>query len=255
MFNRLKLGAAVVAAGALLSQRLRRNRGPRRARCRFRLGRQRADLRPPLHGAEHRRQRVRHHRPRGGQGDGRHRCDQERRGVQPRRCRRHRRPGPDRVGEGQRQAADDDGPRRRRRPVHQQVRGQARPDHADRQADRGVRRHRGGQELPVQDDRRPGRRPGRPTPRRWRSAVARCRAARTTCCRCSWLRRSGIDPKEVNFISYDGGGDLLPAVLGGKVAFGASGLRRVPRPGRGRRGAGPGHQRSRSRSTSSTPRR
>ena len=33
----------------------------------------------------------------------------------------------------------------------------------------------------------------------------------------------GIDPKQVNFIAYDGGGDLLPAVLGGKVAFAASG--------------------------------
>ena len=34
----------------------------------------------------------------------------------------------------------------------------------------------------------------------------------------------GIKPTEVNFISYDGGGDLLPAVLGGKVAFAASGV-------------------------------
>lgn len=34
----------------------------------------------------------------------------------------------------------------------------------------------------------------------------------------------GIDPKQVNFVSYDGGGDLLPAVLGGKVAFAASGV-------------------------------
>ena len=34
----------------------------------------------------------------------------------------------------------------------------------------------------------------------------------------------GIDPKQVNFVAYDGGGDLLPAVLGGKVAFGASGF-------------------------------
>ena len=34
----------------------------------------------------------------------------------------------------------------------------------------------------------------------------------------------GIDPKEVNFISYDGGGELLPAVLGGKVAFAPSGF-------------------------------
>ena len=34
----------------------------------------------------------------------------------------------------------------------------------------------------------------------------------------------GIKPTEVNYIAYDGGGDLLPAVLGGKVAFGASGV-------------------------------
>jgi putative tricarboxylic transport membrane protein len=34
----------------------------------------------------------------------------------------------------------------------------------------------------------------------------------------------GIDPKDVNFVAYDGGGDLLPAILGGKVAFGASGF-------------------------------
>ena len=34
----------------------------------------------------------------------------------------------------------------------------------------------------------------------------------------------GIKPTDVNFISYDGGGDLLPAMLGGKVAFGASGV-------------------------------
>lgn len=34
----------------------------------------------------------------------------------------------------------------------------------------------------------------------------------------------GIDPKKVNYVSYDGGGELLPALLGGKVAFGASGF-------------------------------
>lgn len=33
----------------------------------------------------------------------------------------------------------------------------------------------------------------------------------------------GIDPKEVNFVSYDGGGELLPAILGNKIGFGASG--------------------------------
>jgi putative tricarboxylic transport membrane protein len=33
----------------------------------------------------------------------------------------------------------------------------------------------------------------------------------------------GIDPRDVNFISYDGGGELLPAILGGRVQFTASG--------------------------------
>ncbi|HYO20555.1 MAG TPA: tripartite tricarboxylate transporter substrate-binding protein [Dermatophilaceae bacterium] len=33
----------------------------------------------------------------------------------------------------------------------------------------------------------------------------------------------GIDPKKVNYISYDGGGELLPAILGNKLAFAASG--------------------------------
>jgi len=34
----------------------------------------------------------------------------------------------------------------------------------------------------------------------------------------------GIDPKTVNFVTYDGGGELLPALLGNKIAFGASGF-------------------------------
>ena len=34
----------------------------------------------------------------------------------------------------------------------------------------------------------------------------------------------GIEPKDVNFVSYDGGGELLPALLGSKIAFGASGF-------------------------------
>ena len=33
----------------------------------------------------------------------------------------------------------------------------------------------------------------------------------------------GIDPNKVNFVSYDGGGDLLPAILGNKLGFAASG--------------------------------
>jgi putative tricarboxylic transport membrane protein len=34
----------------------------------------------------------------------------------------------------------------------------------------------------------------------------------------------GIEPKDVNYVSYDGGGELLPAILGNKIAFGASGF-------------------------------
>ena len=33
----------------------------------------------------------------------------------------------------------------------------------------------------------------------------------------------GIDAKTVNFVSYDGGGDLLPAILGNKIGFATSG--------------------------------
>lgn len=33
-----------------------------------------------------------------------------------------------------------------------------------------------------------------------------------------------MDPTKVNFVSYDGGGDLLTALLGNKIAAGTSGL-------------------------------
>ncbi|WP_432510943.1 Bug family tripartite tricarboxylate transporter substrate binding protein [Kineococcus sp. SYSU DK001] len=33
----------------------------------------------------------------------------------------------------------------------------------------------------------------------------------------------GVDPAEVNYVVYDGGGDLLPALLGGQIAFATSG--------------------------------
>jgi putative tricarboxylic transport membrane protein len=37
-------------------------------------------------------------------------------------------------------------------------------------------------------------------------------------------RAVGVDPTKVNFVSYDGGGDLLTALLGKKIAAGTSGL-------------------------------
>ncbi|MEW5812995.1 MAG: tripartite tricarboxylate transporter substrate binding protein [Actinomycetota bacterium] len=37
-------------------------------------------------------------------------------------------------------------------------------------------------------------------------------------------KAAGVDPTKVNFVSYDGGGDLLTALLGNKIAAGTSGL-------------------------------
>jgi putative tricarboxylic transport membrane protein len=37
-------------------------------------------------------------------------------------------------------------------------------------------------------------------------------------------RAAGIDPKSVNYVTYDGGGDLMTAMLGKKIAAGTSGL-------------------------------
>jgi putative tricarboxylic transport membrane protein len=34
----------------------------------------------------------------------------------------------------------------------------------------------------------------------------------------------GMDPKQVNYVPYDGGGELLTALLGGQVAFGVTGV-------------------------------
>ncbi|WP_255378755.1 tripartite tricarboxylate transporter substrate binding protein, partial [Mycobacterium sp. E802] len=37
-------------------------------------------------------------------------------------------------------------------------------------------------------------------------------------------RAVGVDPRQVNYITYDGGGDLLTALLGKKIAAGTTGL-------------------------------
>jgi putative tricarboxylic transport membrane protein len=37
-------------------------------------------------------------------------------------------------------------------------------------------------------------------------------------------KAAGVDPAEVNYVSYDGGGDLLTALLGKKITVGTSGL-------------------------------
>jgi len=40
-------------------------------------------------------------------------------------------------------------------------------------------------------------------------------------------KAAGVDPKKVNYVSYDGGGELLAGILGAKVAFGATGISEV----------------------------
>ena len=37
-------------------------------------------------------------------------------------------------------------------------------------------------------------------------------------------KAAGVDPTKVNYVSYDGGGDLLTALLGNKIAAGTTGL-------------------------------
>jgi putative tricarboxylic transport membrane protein len=37
-------------------------------------------------------------------------------------------------------------------------------------------------------------------------------------------KAAGVDPTKVNYVSYDGGGDLLTAMLGKKIAAGTTGL-------------------------------
>jgi len=37
-------------------------------------------------------------------------------------------------------------------------------------------------------------------------------------------QKLGMEPKQVNYVAYDGGGELLTAVLGGQVAFGVTGV-------------------------------
>ena len=136
----------------------------------------------------------------------------------------HRRPAAHRQREGQRQARHADGPRRRRRRLHAEVEGHPQRHHPDRQADRGGRRDRRAEGLAVQGHQPSSSPPGRPTPRSSPSAAARPPAAPTTCCRCSWPRPSASTRKQVSYVSYDGGGELLPALLGNKIAFGASGF-------------------------------
>ena len=45
----------------------------------------------------------------------------------------------------------------------------------------------------------------------------------------------GVTPKDVNYVAYDGGGELLTGVLGNKVAFAATGISEVAEQAKRRR--------------------
>ena len=81
----------------------------------------------------------------------------------------------------------------------------------------------GAEGLAVQDHRRPGHGVEGGPEARSASAAAPPPAARTTCCRCSSRRPSASTPRRSTSCTYDGGGDLLPAILGDKVDVGHSG--------------------------------
>ena len=134
--------------------------------------------------------------------------------------RRRRRGRDDRAhGPGRRRAHHDDRRARRRRlALLLRQRVPARRRHSAGPADERAGGRPGARRLAVQDHRRPGRRPGRPTPARSPSVAAHRRAGPTTCSRCSSPTSVGIDPSDVNYISYDGGGPLTSALLGEKIA-------------------------------------
>jgi putative tricarboxylic transport membrane protein len=46
-------------------------------------------------------------------------------------------------------------------------------------------------------------------------------------------QKAGVAPKDVNYVSYDGGGELMTALLGSKVAFGATGTGEVAEQAKG----------------------
>ncbi len=120
-----------------------------------------------------------------------------------------------------------DGPRRGRRRLHEQEQGHADGHHAGRPPDEPRQRP---SSYPRDRRTSPCRSwgwRGRPTRARCRSAEPRRRAARTTSRRCCWRRRSVSTPKDVNYVSYDGGGELLAGILGRKVAFAATGVGEV----------------------------
>ena len=64
----------------------------------------------------------------------------------------------------------------------------------------------------------------------------------------------GVTPTDVNYVAYDGGGELLAGILGGDVAFAATGVGEVDRVGRQPVTSASSRSPARSPSRASTPR-
>ena len=91
-------------------------------------------------------------------------------------------------------------------------------------ADRGVRRRPGPGGLAVQDDRRPGRPRGRRTRDEVVVGGGSSPGGPDHLFPMQLAGAIGIEPKEVRYITYDGGGPLTSALLGEKIQVGFSGL-------------------------------
>ena len=59
-------------------------------------------------------------------------------------------------------------------------------------------------------------------------------AATTTCSPARSCRRSGVDPQQVNYIAFSGGGDSLASIIGGQVTVGVGGYSELDRADQGR---------------------
>ena len=181
--------------------------------------------RPADPGAQRPRRRLRHHRAHGGQGDGGRRHHRLGRGVQPAR----RRAAPSGSAARSTRAATTGSscpwgwawsaacsPTARRPRWPTSPRSPGSPQETEIVVV--------GKDSPLRTMRRPGRGleggPGR-DPGRRRLLPRRSGPPGPDA---HGGGRSGSPRATVNYVAYDGGGELLAAVLGGKVAFGVSGL-------------------------------
>ena len=110
------------------------------------------------------------------------------------------------------------------RRTHQQLPLDTGRRHTDR-AHRGGAGHRRGRRRTPSTRRSSSFWPtGRRTPASCRSAAAPRPGGPDHLAPMLMAQAAGIAPKSVNYVPFDGGGELLASVLGGKVAFGVSGI-------------------------------